>query len=96
MIVFLKISLKEVIMDWKRIITLYPFVKELAEKLPGLRKSIEMSGVQLKRIKRTIKPQKSMEIAGFTTAKLLNPNVKTTDILKARKWALEVYKAIHA
>ena len=89
-------------MDWESIITRYPFVRELAEKLSGLRKSIEMSGgknllkLRLKTIKRMIEPQKGIEITGYTTAKLSNPDVKTEDVLKARKWALEVYEAIHA
>ena len=83
-------------MDWKNIITLYPFIKELAEKLPGFRKSIETSGLQLEGIKRTIEPQKGMEITGYITAKLSNPNIETTDVLKARKWAFEVCEAIHA
>jgi hypothetical protein len=92
-------------LEWSALVTLYPFLKDIASKLPHLKESIEKASknktenplieLQLESIQRIIDLQKTIEYCGYVTAKLSCPDAQKADVVRSREWATEVYQAIH-
>ncbi len=90
-------------LEWPALVALYPFVKDLANKIPGLKEAIQKENrkenalidLQLETIQKAIDLSKTIEFTGYVSAKLSSPNAEKADVLKARAWADEVYTAIH-
>lgn len=88
-------------MEWEKLIEVYPFLIELAKKLPGLRKEIENSKenpgleMHLETIDGIKKLAEHIEFSSYLTAKLANPDLREDDVLAARKWTKDIIDTLH-
>lgn len=86
-----------------KIMAFYPFLKDLSIKFPGLKKGVEkainednpMVELQLETLQKVTDIEKTIEILGYISAKLSNPEAQLEHILRARKFAQEAYDVIH-